>query len=331
MNEHQNFLAFHSDQRREGNIMPKGTSLSATAINLFFQRKTRADSELGFSIREFRIKDTKRILEIRRASLVDEFELFGSDRESFIGYALLYSLLRLAGRLTGKTTFRIFVGDICGDIVGITTLSQRGQSWEISGVMVDPKYRRRGYGRKLVSKALEEAKRQGAEKIHIRVLDKNIPARALYSALGFADFEKVAYFHGDWVDFSKQPFPAEYEAVELKDSALHKLFACIFRQRVAERFSILDFGESVGTLEFRAGSQGRVLVLALNLHADYRGRELEESLILNGFRLGHQKGANRLIVEVNQRDTELEEVCKGLNLKLLCIVRGMSRDLTDCC
>jgi ribosomal protein S18 acetylase RimI-like enzyme len=56
---------------------------------------------------------------------------------------------------------------------------------QIQGLAVDPTERRRGLGRTLLYAALDEARRQGAQRITLRVLSVNTPARRLYESQGF--------------------------------------------------------------------------------------------------------------------------------------------------
>jgi ribosomal protein S18 acetylase RimI-like enzyme len=56
---------------------------------------------------------------------------------------------------------------------------------QIQGFAVDPGERRRGLGRALLDAAFDEARRQGALRITLRVLSVNTSARRLYESLGF--------------------------------------------------------------------------------------------------------------------------------------------------
>jgi ribosomal protein S18 acetylase RimI-like enzyme len=56
---------------------------------------------------------------------------------------------------------------------------------QIQGLAVDDRARGRGVGRALVRAACDEARRQGARRITLRVLAHNTPARTLYEAEGF--------------------------------------------------------------------------------------------------------------------------------------------------
>ncbi len=74
---------------------------------------------------------------------------------------------------------------------------------QIQGLAVDPRDRRRGLGRALLEAACEEARRQGASRITLRVLSSNHVARRMYELAGFA-VEGVLpgefYIEGAFVD-----------------------------------------------------------------------------------------------------------------------------------
>lgn len=291
--------------------------------------KVETNYSHGFRIREINHKDLSRIIDIRKASLVEEFELFGSNEDSFMSNFTRYRLFRLIHRCTGKLFFRAYVGEILDDIVGMTILSRDGQKWRISGVMVDPKYRRRSYGKRLVSEACDEAKRRGAEKIFLDVLERNAPARALYRSLGFEDSGKKLYFYADWGDLIKRNLPQGYKVAKRRDPMLFRVFAWVFKQETPEKFAIFGDGETIGTLELHVSSRRKVATVSVNLYRAYRGVGLEEVLLGMAFDRAHKRGADRLLVEVDERNPELEKVCNILYLKLLCVVCGMSRNLSS--
>lgn len=56
---------------------------------------------------------------------------------------------------------------------------------QIQGLAVDPAERRRGLGRALLDAAFDDARRQGARRITLRVLSTNTNARRLYESMGF--------------------------------------------------------------------------------------------------------------------------------------------------
>ncbi|MFI1443175.1 GNAT family N-acetyltransferase [Streptomyces fructofermentans] len=67
-----------------------------------------------------------------------------------------------------------------------TPLASNAHVRQIQGLAVAAGARRHGVGQALVRAAVEEARRQGARRITLRVLGHNEPARALYASEGFA-------------------------------------------------------------------------------------------------------------------------------------------------
>jgi ribosomal-protein-alanine N-acetyltransferase len=57
---------------------------------------------------------------------------------------------------------------------------------EILSLAVKPAMQRRGLGRRLIERALEEVERRGAKRLLLEVATSNAPALALYAGLGFS-------------------------------------------------------------------------------------------------------------------------------------------------
>ncbi|MFE0175826.1 GNAT family N-acetyltransferase [Streptomyces sp. NPDC059002] len=83
------------------------------------------------------------------------------------------------------------VAEVDGRIVGYvklgypTPLLVNAHVRQIQGIAVAEDARGKGVGRGLIRAAIEEARRQGALRITLRVLGHNTPARRLYEAEGF--------------------------------------------------------------------------------------------------------------------------------------------------
>jgi GNAT superfamily N-acetyltransferase len=54
-----------------------------------------------------------------------------------------------------------------------------------------PEYQRRGYGRELVGRFLDEVKGQGARGVHLGMARHSVGARAFYGKIGFETCEQV--------------------------------------------------------------------------------------------------------------------------------------------
>ena len=84
-----------------------------------------------------------------------------------------------------------FVWEDRGRIVG-SVLVQRGNDktrWHISTIATHPDYRRQGIARQLTIRAMEHARKHGAEICSLDVRDDNIPAYNLYRSLGFVHYD----------------------------------------------------------------------------------------------------------------------------------------------
>ncbi|WAL95091.1 GNAT family N-acetyltransferase [Streptomyces sp. Je 1-369] len=83
------------------------------------------------------------------------------------------------------------VAEVDGRIVGYvklgypTPLLANAHVRQIQGFLVAEEVRGHGVGRRLIRAAMDEARRQGAVRITLRVLGHNTPARKLYEAEGF--------------------------------------------------------------------------------------------------------------------------------------------------
>ncbi|MGK5733960.1 N-acetyltransferase family protein [Streptomyces sp. URMC 124] len=72
-------------------------------------------------------------------------------------------------------------------LVAPTPLACNAHVRQIQGLVVDDAFRGRGVARALLRAACEEARRQGAVRLTLRVLGHNAPARALYASEGFTE------------------------------------------------------------------------------------------------------------------------------------------------
>lgn len=74
---------------------------------------------------------------------------------------------------------------------GIATLD--GDWVGFRAIAVDPSYRRRGLGLRVMAALLEWGAEQGATTAYLQVLGDNVPALALYDGLGFAEHHRYRY------------------------------------------------------------------------------------------------------------------------------------------
>jgi GNAT superfamily N-acetyltransferase len=92
-----------------------------------------------------------------------------------------------------RDMLRGFVWEEDGTI-GAVVIVQRGgttNTWGVGIVGVLPEFRRRGLARKLLTRALDDLRQRGAQRINLGVIEKNVPAYALYRSLGFEHYSSM--------------------------------------------------------------------------------------------------------------------------------------------
>lgn len=114
----------------------------------------------------------------------------------------------------GFNAHRWWLAEFEGEPVGLLLVndSPEGEGWEIAYVGVVPEFRRRGFGRELVLKAIIEAKVAGTPVLTLAVDTRNHPARELYRRLGFTPHESRDVLLAVWGDDDLSADPAISEA-----------------------------------------------------------------------------------------------------------------------
>ncbi|MFI1162977.1 GNAT family N-acetyltransferase [Streptomyces sp. NPDC020801] len=134
------------------------------------------------------------VLHIRRATLDDEDGLGRLDRATWSPLHAVTPPPRqpyepFFTRRSGPREH--LVAELGGRLVGYirlglaTELASNAHVRQIRGLAVAEEARGRGVGRALLRAAVEEARRQGARRVSLRVLGHNTPARELYASEGF--------------------------------------------------------------------------------------------------------------------------------------------------
>jgi len=80
------------------------------------------------------------------------------------------------------------------NVVAVCAISR---FFNVLAIYVEKEYRRRGVGRRILDKAIEEARKQDLNFISLSVYAKNLPALQLYSKLGFRkilNLEQLPYY-----------------------------------------------------------------------------------------------------------------------------------------
>ena len=89
-----------------------------------------------------------------------------------------------------KTDFQpelFLVGFLEGKVVGSIMVGYEGHRGWINYLAVLPEYQKRGYGRKLVKRAVEALTTLGCQKVNLQVRETNLYVIDFYKHLGFKD------------------------------------------------------------------------------------------------------------------------------------------------
>lgn len=139
-------------------------------------------------IRVLEEHDGERYRALRLRALREEPEAFGSAYEEQAERSLAAFVERICETAT-HFTLGAFDGE---ELIGTVAFTREAgvkmrHKGVITAMYVAPERRGRGVGRALLLSAIERARAQpGMEQIHLAVVTRNVAARALYMALGFA-------------------------------------------------------------------------------------------------------------------------------------------------
>jgi len=84
------------------------------------------------------------------------------------------------------------VGLLDGRVVGSIMVGYEGHRGWINYLAVAPERQRRGYGRKLVLKAVDELKKMGCLKVNLQVRRSNTSVIEFYKHLGFKEDDVIS-------------------------------------------------------------------------------------------------------------------------------------------
>ena len=85
-----------------------------------------------------------------------------------------------------------FVALLDNQLVGSIMVGYEGHRGWINYLAVLPSFQRRGYGRKLVNKAIAELKKIGCLKLNLQVRKSNAPVVEFYKHIGFKEEERIS-------------------------------------------------------------------------------------------------------------------------------------------
>jgi ribosomal protein S18 acetylase RimI-like enzyme len=85
-----------------------------------------------------------------------------------------------------------FVALLGDELIGSVMVGYEGHRGWLNYLAVLPEYQKRGYGRKLVKKAVDELRKLGCQKVNLQVRRSNISAAEFYRHIGFKDDDVIS-------------------------------------------------------------------------------------------------------------------------------------------
>lgn len=80
-----------------------------------------------------------------------------------------------------------------GKLVGSVMIGYEGHRGWLNYLAVEPNHQKKGYGRKLVERAIVELEKLGCLKLNVQIRESNISAVRFYERLGFRDDHVVSF------------------------------------------------------------------------------------------------------------------------------------------
>lgn len=85
-----------------------------------------------------------------------------------------------------------FIALLNGQLIGSIMVGYEGHRGWINYLAVLPSFQKRGYGKKLVNKAIVELRKIGCPKINLQVRSSNASVVEFYKHLGFKEEERIS-------------------------------------------------------------------------------------------------------------------------------------------
>jgi ribosomal protein S18 acetylase RimI-like enzyme len=199
-------------------------------------------------IRDFRKSDLGDLLELLPLSFAEEFEVTGFDPDHV--REMVDQMFGISGQLFlgltglfGKEPAKFFVAEVDNRVVGTTIVNNKGRVGYISTVMVHPNYRRKSIATRLMQSAVNYIRKKKMTRAVLHVVSTNIPAKNVYTKLGFKKFENVTYLIGE-TDSLVEPKKTEKVAVRLfQNSDIDEVCNLIKMSEDPNHLRIFDFGK----------------------------------------------------------------------------------------
>ncbi|RLI14113.1 hypothetical protein DRO41_06305 [Candidatus Bathyarchaeota archaeon] len=313
-------------------------------------------------IRDFCKSDLHDLLDVARLSFAPEFELTGFDVDRIKklvnqAFGPIGRIFLGFSKIFGKERFKFFVAEVNSRVVGGTMVTKHGRIGYISTVMVHPAYRRKGIARRLMESALNYIHKRNMRRAVLHVVSTNVPAKNLYTKLGFKEFEKITYLVSDTDSlseleniegvqvrsFQKDDINAVYSLMKSSEDPKHleildfkkddlktPLITRVFHLFRESRMVALYHNKVIGYVQATyttANEAGRII--NIQVHPKMRGKGVEELLISSAINEIKKKiGVKKILGTASLKRPELIVAMERLGFKKHFELSGMFLETT---
>jgi ribosomal-protein-alanine N-acetyltransferase len=134
------------------------------------------------------------MIEIRRMTVDDIPEVVESDRNSF---ALPWTERSFKYEVTENSASRCWVTTVDQQVVAMLVLWVILDEAHIATIATHPKFRRRGFAKKMLIKSLVSAREEGAKKALLEVRARHVIAQKIYCDIGFVEVGRRPMYYRD--------------------------------------------------------------------------------------------------------------------------------------
>jgi ribosomal-protein-alanine N-acetyltransferase len=134
------------------------------------------------------------MIEIRKMKVEDIPAVVEIDRSSF---TLPWTERSFKYEVTENGASRCWVIDVDGQVAAMLVLWVIVDEAHIATIATDPKFRRRGFAKKMLIHALVSAREEGAKKALLEVRARHVVAQKIYCDIGFANVGRRPMYYRD--------------------------------------------------------------------------------------------------------------------------------------
>lgn len=164
-------------------------------------------------IRDFNYTDLDDLIQVAQVSFAEDFEAQGMSIDNFARQIRLLTRGRMIPfkivNMVARVKWGIFVAEVDNKIVGCGGYIGQNQHIHLANLMVDPEYRRRGIGQKLLIKRLDYLKSLGYPFVATTILNTNQASLGNVHKQNFEVFDQYSIFEIPLAELKKVPRPSD--------------------------------------------------------------------------------------------------------------------------